>query len=81
MGLFMTDAYAVVREFTLQPAPTLRSVAHGLHWYIGKEPDNRRVHVALVQASLSGLVRHRGDWKGWVVTARGKELVKQIKEL
>lgn len=77
----MTDAYEVLKEFMLQPAPTLRSLAHGLHWYTAKKPDSVRVHTALVAASLSGLVRHRGDWKGWSVTERGRELVNIIKEL
>lgn len=77
----MTDAYEVLKEFMLQPAPTLRSLAHGLHWYTAKKPDSVRVHTALVTLSLSGLVRHRGDYKGWVVTRRGREFVNLNKEL
>lgn len=79
----MTDEYSVLAEFVRHPNYTLRELAVVLGWEspdTGKT-DPARVHHCLVSLSLSGLVRHRGDWKGWAVTERGRELVKQIKEL
>lgn len=79
----MTDEYKVLVALVRHPNFSLRYLAANLGWENGKtgQVDRIRVHTCLVALSLSGLVRHRGDWKGWAVTERGKELVKQIKEL
>lgn len=79
----MTDEYKALALFVRYPNWTLKQWASRLEWVEREsgKPDAVRVHTALVTLSISGLVTHRGDYKGWAVTRKGAEFVRQIKEI
>jgi hypothetical protein len=79
----MTDEYEVLRALVRCPNYSLQQWAAALGW---NEPGNGkphavRVHRSLVELSLTGLVTHRGDYKGWAVTRKGREFVSNINHL